>query len=215
MEEKIRLFIADDHQIIIEGLRLLLEQEQDMEVVADALDGQAALEVLRICTVDIAILDIDMPKLDGLKLTEIIREEHPHIKILILTMYNDEEFITNLIQAGTSGYVLKNRGKEELVEAIRKIHGGDTYFGQAVTKTLISALKAPKQKLSDSNVPLTKREIEVLKLIIEGLTTPLISEKLFIANSTVETHRRNLIDKTGVANSKALITWGNKNGYSD
>ena len=215
MEKMIKLFIADDHQITIDGLRLLLEQESDMEVVADALDGQAALEVLSICTVDVAILDIDMPKMDGLKLTQIIREKYPNIKILILTMYNDEEFIRNLIQAGTSGYVLKNRGKEELVEAIRKIYSGDTYFGQAVTNTLISAIKSPKQKLSDSNVPLTKREIEVLKLIIEGLTTPLISDRLFIANSTVETHRRNLIDKTGVANTKALITWGIKNGHSE
>ena len=185
-----------------------------MEVVADALDGQAALEVLSICTVDIAILDIDMPKMDGLKLTQIIREKYPHIKILILTMYNDEEFITNLIQAGTSGYVLKNRGKEELVEAIRKIDGGDTYFGQAVTNTLISAIKSPKKKLSESNIPLTRREVEVLNLIILGKTTPQISDDLFIAHSTVETHRRNLIDKTGVANSKALITWGIKNGYS-
>lgn len=214
MERTIRLFIADDHQITIDGLRLLLAQEEDMEVVADALDGQAALEVLSICTVDIAILDIDMPKMDGLKLTQIIREKYPHIKILILTMYNDEEFITNLIQAGTSGYVLKNRGKEELVEAIRKIDGGDTYFGQAVTNTLISAIKSPKKKLSESNIPLTRREVEVLNLIILGKTTPQISDDLFIAHSTVETHRRNLIDKTGVANSKALITWGIKNGYS-
>lgn len=211
----IRLFIADDHQITLDGLRTLLEQEQDLEVVAEALDGEAALHILSFCEVDVAILDIDMPKMDGLELTQQIREKYPHIKILILTMYNEEEFIRNLIQAGTSGYILKNRGKEELVEAIRKVHTGGQYFGESVTQTLIQGIKSPRKKLSESNIPLTKREIEVLKLIAEGMSTPQISDTLFIAHSTVETHRRNLIDKTGVANSKSLIKWAIKSGYTD
>ncbi|MEO1052675.1 MAG: response regulator transcription factor [Bacteroidota bacterium] len=211
----IKVLLADDHQIVLDGLSLLLDQEDDIEKVDEVQDGELALKVLQVKKVDVAVLDIEMPFMDGIETTKAIRETHPDVKILILTMYNDESFISQLIQAGASGYILKNRGKEELVEAIRKVAGGGEYFGEAVTNTLIASIKKPKKKLSDDIVQLTKREKEVLKLIAEGLSTPQISERLFIAHSTVETHRRNLIDKTGVPNSKALIRYAYQNGLAE
>ncbi len=210
----INVFLADDHQIVLDGLTLLLELEKDMNIVGEALNGKEALKKLKHLEVDIAIIDIEMPQMDGIETTKIIKDSHPNIKVLILTMYNDEEFIKNLIQIGASGYILKNRGKEELVDAIRKIYAGGEYFGEAVVKTLISDLKKQKKEVNKNKVLLTKRETEVLKLISDGLSTPQISEILFIAPSTVETHRRNLIDKIGVPNSKALIRYAFEKGLT-
>lgn len=208
----IRVLIADDHQIILDGLSVLLELEKDIVKVREVTDGALAIKALEVDEIDIAVLDIEMPYLDGIETTKIIRKRFPTIKILILTMYNREDFIKQLIEVGASGYILKNRGKEELVEAIRKLYAGGEYFGEAVTQTLISEIKNRKKLKGTEEVVLTKREKEVLKLISDGLSTPEISTKLFIEPSTVETHRRNLIHKTGVKNSKLLIRYAIENG---
>lgn len=211
----IKVLLADDHQIVLDGLSLLLEMENDIQKVDGVLDGRMVLKVLEYAEVDVAVIDVEMPEMDGIETTIAIKERHPQVKVLILTMYNKEDFIAKLIQAGASGYILKNRGKEELVDAIRKVAKGGEYFGEAVTRALVNSLKTSKKKINNDLVQLTKREEEVLKLIADGLSTPQIAEKLFIAHSTVETHRRNLIDKTGVANSKALIKYAYKNGFMD
>ena len=211
----IKVLLADDHQIVLDGLSLLLEMENDIQKVEGVLDGSMVLKVLEYAKVDVAVIDVEMPNMDGIAATLAIKEKYPQVKVLILTMYNEENFITQLIQAGASGYILKNRGKEELVDAIRKVANGGEYFGEAVTKALVNSIKTPKKRNDNDLVTFTKREEEVLKLIADGLSTPQIAEKLFIAHSTVETHRRNLIDKTGVANSKALIKYAYKNGFMD
>ncbi|MFY0602752.1 MAG: response regulator transcription factor [Flavobacteriaceae bacterium] len=208
----IRILIADDHQIVIDGLKSLIKNEKHISVVAEACDGKQVLQILEDIAIDIAILDIEMPNLDGVQTTIEIRELYPDIKVLILTMYNKAEFIKNIISAGAHGYILKNKGKEELVKAINIINNGDEYFGDAVTKTLITDLKQKEKK--EQQIRLTKREKEVLMLIADGKTTPQISHELFIAASTVETHRRNLIDKTGVSNSKGLVKFALQNNYA-
>ncbi|MEM8565575.1 MAG: response regulator transcription factor [Bacteroidota bacterium] len=208
----IRVVVADDHQMVLDGLKLLLDQEENIETVGEASNGFEVIKILAREQVDVVVLDIEMPKLDGIDTAKRINDEFPEVKILILSMYNNEEFIKSLIQVGVSGYILKNRGREELVEAVNHVAQGGEYFGAAVTKTLISSLKKPK-KSEKEKVQLTRREIDVLKLIAEGLSTPQIGEKLFIAPSTVDTHRRNLIDKTGVPNSKALIRYAIQNGF--
>ena len=181
----IRVLLADDHQIVLDGLSLLLEMENDIQKVDGVLDGRMVLKVLEYAEVDVAVIDVEMPEMDGIETTIAIKEKYPQVKILILTMYNEESFITQLIQAGASGYILKNRGKEELVDAIRKVAKGGEYFGEAVTRTLVNSLKTPKKRSDNDLVQFTKREEEVLKLIADGLSTPQIAEKLFIAHSTV------------------------------
>lgn len=209
--KKIKIIIADDHQIVIDGLKSILSKEVDMEVVETAQNGKEVIEKLDKELVDIIVMDIEMPVLSGVEATEIIREKYPSVKILVLSMYNTGKFVQGLIEIGANGYILKNNGKEELVKAIRFIMEGDEYFGREIEKTLRQSIKRRKENYTE--VKLTNREKEVLKLIAIGDTTPIISEKLFIAHSTVETHRRNLLEKTGVRNSKGLVKYAYENNF--
>lgn len=209
----IKVLLADDHQIVLDGLSMLIENEPDMEKVQEVTDGELVLKVLETVEVDVAVLDIEMPRKDGIETAKAIRDQYPDIKVLILTMYNTKSFIEQLVQAGAVGYILKNRGKEELIDAIRTVSKGSKYFGEAVTETLINSLANNHERNAEPiEVIITKREKEILQLIIQGLSTPQIAKQLFIANSTVESHRRNLIDKTGVSNTKALIAFAYENG---
>lgn len=211
----IKIILADDHQIVLDGLKMLLQEEHNIQLVGEAINGKEVLAILERAEVDIAVLDVEMPLMNGIEASEVIKERFPNTKILILTMYNDQAFIRKLIEIGASGYILKNKGKEELVEAIKDISEGKTYFGREVTNTLISGIQTTVRNKPEKEIPLTKREVDVVKLIADGRSTPQIAEELFIAHSTVETHRRNLIDKTGVPNSKALIKWAIQHGYSE
>lgn len=211
----IRILLADDHQLFLDGLKLLLKEEANINLVAEANNGKEVIDLLTRQEVDIAVLDVEMPQMDGLETSAYIREHYPDTKVLVLTMYNDQAFIRKLIEVGVNGYILKNKGKEELAEAIRDISEGKTYFGREVTNTLISGIQEVIKKKPEKDIPLTRREVDVVRLIADGLSTPQIAERLFIAHSTVETHRRNLIDKTGVPNSKTLIKWAIKHGYSE
>ena len=208
----IKVLIADDHTMVIDGLTMLLSEVENIQVVGKAANGLEALKILEEQEVDIAILDVEMPKLNGIETAEQISEKHPHIRVLILSMYNDQSFIKKLIEIGAYGYILKNKGKEELVDAINSIIDGKKYYGREVVDTLISQIEKGKEKKAD-NIQLTDREIDVLELIAMGHSTPQIAQKLFIAPSTVETHRRHLIEKTGVPNSKGLIRWAIEKGY--
>jgi len=208
---KIKIIIADDHQIVIDGLKSILSKEIDMEVVKTAKNGEEVIDNLEKELVDIIVMDIEMPILTGIEATEIIKNKYPSVKILILSMYNTAKFVQSLIEIGANGYILKNNGKEELVKAIRFIMEGDEYFGREVEKTLRQSLKRKKENYTE--VKLTAREKEVLKLIAIGDTTPIIAKKLFIAHSTVETHRRHLLEKTGVRNSKSLVKYAYENGF--
>lgn len=206
----INILIADDHEIVVEGLRSLLENEKNIAIIGEANNGEEVLPILQDNTINVAVLDISMPKMDGLDLTKFIKSNHPDVKILILTMHNEIGFIRRIIEAGADGYILKNKGKEELVRAIHTLYEGNEYLGEEVTKTLFSSIR-------NSNVygeiKFTKREKEVLKLIANGNTTKEIAEILPIAPTTIETYRRNLIEKTGVKNSKALVKFAIENGY--
>ena len=206
----IKVIIADDHQIVVDGLVSILEDEQDINVVGTAITGNQVLSLLSSKEIDIAILDIEMPGITGSVLSEIIARDYPNIKVLILSMYKNTEIVERIISTGVKGYILKNRGSEELVKAIKYINQeyinqGQSYIGQEITDVVISALKNTKNKINKPKVVLTKREKEVLTLISRGMTSIEIGKKLFIAPSTVDTHRRNLIEKLDVKNSKELI----------
>lgn len=207
----INLLVADDHQVVIDGLRSLLSLEADFNVVGEALNGKMVLEALKDQKVDVVLLDINMPVMDGIETAKFMREHYPDVKILILTMYNKPEFIRNILEAGASGYVLKNAGKEELIDAIRKVEKGEEYFSISVTKTMMESFRSG----SDSNkVELTKRERGVLTLIAEGDKTSEIAEKLLISTHTVDTHRYNLLSKLNIKNTAGLVRYAIKNGFT-
>jgi len=208
----INIILADDHQIVREGLISLLDDAPMIMCHGEAKNGQEALDLLvKHKGIDIAVLDIEMPVMDGVEATRQIKAKYPEVKVLILTMYTKHEFITSLIKEGASGYILKERGREELINAIQAVYRGEHYFGERVTSKLIEGMRQrPRPSEQEKIVKLTKREKEVLKLIAEGMTTPQISARLFIAHSTVETHRRNLIDKLDVPNSKGLVAYAVK-----
>ncbi|WP_456438569.1 response regulator [Psychroserpens sp.] len=207
----INIVIADDHKIVLEGLSSLIALNNDMSVVGEAINGKEVLTILKAIKVDIVVLDIEMPEMNGVEAAKIIRKDYPEVKVLILTMYNEIGFIRKIAETGAHGYILKNRGKEELIEAILTVFEGGQYFGKEVTKTMFSGMK--KEGMA-GEIHLTKREKEILKLIADGYTTPKISQQLSIAPTTVETHRRNLIEKTGVPNTKGLVRFAIENGYT-
>lgn len=209
MKNKIRVLIADDHQIMLDGLNSVLKDVTHIEVVSSVNNGEEVMEFLRQNRdgVDVAVLDIEMPVMDGLEAAKKIKKHYSNIKILILTMYKDEAFITQLARIGVSGYILKLQGRSELVNAIDTIYSGEEYYDRRVANILLDSIKKPQ------SIKLTNREIEVLRLIGRGYTTPQISKEFGIAESTVNTHRRNLIDKLGVSNSRGLVRYAVENGY--
>ncbi len=209
----IKVLLVDDHQIILDGLSLLIEAEPNMEKVNEVTTCKQALSVLEIYEVDVAVVDIELKdEMDGIALTGIIKEKYPEVQILILTMHDELTHIKECIRAGASGYILKNRGREEFVKAVSAVYRKEDYLGDKIATALMMELKEPKSKKKDQ-IHLTKREKEILCMIVQGMTAPLISEKLFIAVSTVETHRKNLKSKTESPNTKNLITWAITNGY--
>jgi len=210
----IKVLLADDHEIVTDGLSSILKNETDICVVASAKNGDEAVQYIEKNDVDVAVLDINMPKMTGIEATRLIRANH-QTKVLILSMYDTFEFIDELIDAGCQGYILKNRGREELVKAIRRVHSGQTYYGKRVTDKILEDRLKPKKEKNTIPVNLTKREKEVLKLIALEFTSPEISEKLFITEATVNTHRRNLISKLGVRSSMGLVRYALEQGMLD
>ncbi len=207
----IKVLLADDQTMFLDGLQALLVQEQNIEIVGSVTDGEKVTDFLdKNNEVDVLILDIEMPKRNGIETTKLIRQDHrlKDIKILILTMYNEKNFIVKLIEAGANGYILKNKSKEELVQAIHNVYSGKSHFGLEV----LSKATSTKSEL-DKAVELTDREHEVLCLIAEGKTTREIAAMLYISEPTVNTHRRNLLRKLEFPNDKYLVRYAIKQGY--
>jgi DNA-binding NarL/FixJ family response regulator len=208
----INIIIADDHEIFLEGLISLLEAQDNIRIVGKANTGKGVIPLLEAHEdVDIAVLDVSMPEMDGTETAKIIKKHFPKVKILILTMYKEIGIIKRILEAGADGYIIKNKGSEELITALEMIHAGGNHFGAEVTEALV---KSVQSKHIVGEIKLTKREKDVLKLIALGDSSKVISEKLYIAVTTVNTHRKNLIEKTGVRNSKELIRYAIENGYA-
>ncbi|MCD4732341.1 MAG: response regulator transcription factor [Bacteroidales bacterium] len=199
----INILIVDDHQVVLDGIQSMLEQEEGISITGKLMNGPDALEFLKNNPVDVALIDINMPGMDGIELCKAIQKMHPDIKVLTLTTFNEVSFITNMMKNGASGYLLKNTTKEELITAIKTIQKGEQYLTHEVQEKLISASFGKKDT---AFIPkLTRREKEVLKLILEEFTTKEIAEKLFISTATVETHRLHLLNKLGVRNTAGLV----------
>lgn len=201
----INLLIADDHQIFLDGLQSLLDGEEGISVSGQARNGREVLTFLKTETPQIVLMDINMPVMNGLEATRKVVEEHPEVKVIMLTMHERADYITQMIEAGASGYLLKNSSRTDLVNGIRTVAGGGTYYSQEVTQAVMDNLrKSAKQKSRQEAAALTPREIEVLKLITKENTTAEIAEALFISTHTVESHRKNLLSKLGKKNTAGL-----------
>ncbi|MBX0289036.1 response regulator transcription factor [Hymenobacter sp. HSC-4F20] len=205
----IRIFLVDDHTIVREGLRAALVSEPTLEVVGEAGNGQELLDQLPSTPTDVVMLDLNMPVLDGLATTRRLQEEYPTLRILVLSMIHHERNIGQLLDAGAHGYVLKNVAKDEIVAAIHAVASGRQFLCSEIglhmlRKVLNQSSAAPDGSIKKPN-DLSNREREVLQLIAEGLTTNEIAEKLFTSKRTIETHRQNIIEKTQVKNTAALI----------
>lgn len=203
--------IVDDHQLFRSGLISLMDSFQDIEVIGEAGNGQELLNLLEDQKPDVVLMDLNMPVMDGIETTKAIKAKFPEIKIVILTMQDEDKFIVHLIDQGANGYLLKNSHPDEMVHAIRTVVEQEQYFNQMTSQVLLNSLREGRkkhQKPTFSNqLELTRREKEVLQLICEGLSNSEISEKLFISIRTVEGHRSNLLNKTDTRNSAGLVAY--------
>lgn len=211
----IKLLLTDDHVIVRDGLKTLLKNETNISVTAEASNGQEALNILREHVIDVIILDINMPGLDGLKTSAIINEKYPDVKIIALTMYQEMNMVETMFKNGSKAYLMKSCSREELINAINGVMGGKEYLDEALRTDFASYLNKPPQKNSKTGTSVSKREKEVLQLISEEMTTSEIAKQLFISVTTVETHRKNMLKKLGVRNTAGLMRYAFENSLVD
>ena len=211
----INLLIADDHQLLIDGIKAALSGTEDINIVAEVYNGYQVLEKLDSgLHVDIILMDINMPKLDGLSATKMVHKKYPEVRVIALSQYDEKRFVKQMVKNGAWGYLLKDSGRDILLAAIRTVHGGQNYFCERLSMRLIS--QELKMEDTKSLLPkLTDREIEILRLIGRELSSQEIADKLFISFHTVESHRANLMSKAGVKNTAGLIRWATENDFLD
>lgn len=215
MSEKIRLLLADDHAVLRSGLRLLLSEQPDMEVVGEAADGEEVIQKTRELQPDIVLLDITMPGVSGLEAMDRIKKENPEVKIVVLTMHDDESYMERIMTSGGSGYVLKKAADTELLQAIRSVQQGGVYLHPTMTRILVGAFvsKSRQQdKQTHLESKLSEREREVLKLIAQGYTNKEIADMIFLSVKTVETHKAHIMDKLELRSRAELVRYALDNG---
>ncbi len=211
---KIKVFLADDHQVLREGIRLLLEKVTDMEMVGEADNGGEAVAKVSQLMPDIVLMDITMPGLNGLEATRQIKQRHPSIKVLILTMHETDQYLSEMLEVGASGYVVKTTTSRELISAIRAVHQGDVYLYPSIARMLVGdylqRVKSGEEKTSYNG--LTPREREILKYIAEGKQNKDIAQLLVISVRTVQAHRSNLMEKLGAHDRTQLVKYAIRKG---
>lgn len=212
----INILLVDDHDIVRDGIQMLLEDEVGFNIIAEAENGSKAIEACKNYNVDLIIMDINMPEMNGIEATEKIKEAFPEVKVLALTMMDEDQHIRQMIEAGASGYILKSSDKIELVEAITSILDGQHYFSDDATQSVMMDLvRGTTENKKSDPASLTDREKEVLELIVEQNTNQEIADKLYISTRTVDAHRRNLLQKTGAKNTAGLVTYAIKHDLVD
>lgn len=211
---EIKIILADDHQIIIDGLESLLSSQENYTVIRKVNNGTELLNDVALFNPDLVISDIEMPGLNGIEASKLLKKRHPDIKIIILSMFNEPSLIKQLIQAGVDGYLTKTSDQQELLSGIKRVISGQKYFGSDVTIALSNTTQVTDQAEGDFDkiAQLSERENEILKLVCEGLNNKEIGEKLYISHRTVDTHRTNLMRKLDVHSVVELIRFAIRNG---
>jgi DNA-binding NarL/FixJ family response regulator len=211
----IKIMLIDDHQIVRDGIKVLLESLENVEVIGEASNVAELLEKLKDVQPDIIVTDISMPDISGIELTKIINEDkkYANIKILILSMYTNEDFVFNAIKAGAKGYLPKNTTRKELFEAVNTIYNGDEYFSESISNIILKSYikKVKSDENGEKKEALSIREIEILKLFAEGKANQEIADKLFISIRTVESHKNHIMQKLALKTTVDLLKFAIKN----
>lgn len=212
--KKIKIILADDHAMIRDGIKSLLSKNKDLMIAGEAANGREVVALYHSVAPDLVIMDISMPDMNGMDAAQLILQHDGEAKIIMLSMYDDEEYISRCMESGVKGYVVKNETGGELDHAIKTVLKGQSYFSQQVQKVIFNqySISVGKKNSKEPEVRLTSREVEIVQLIAEGLTSHEMAEKLFISPRTVETHRANLMKKMGVKNSIELVKKAEKMG---
>jgi two-component system nitrate/nitrite response regulator NarL len=214
--KNIKILIADDHEVVRDGLKNILVNLGNVSVVAEVANGEDAVSAYDTTKPDLVIMDISMPGMNGIEATRIIKENDPNAKILVLTMHDNQEYLNQIIRSGAKGFVLKNTDKEELLDAVKAVAAGENFFSKDISKLIIDNYirSAKDSDRSDTykEVPLTKREIEILKFIAEGNSNQEIANKLYISYNTVDTHRKNIMHKLSIKNTAGLVRYAIEKG---
>ncbi len=211
MGERIRILIADDHALVREGTRRILEQEQDLEVVAEAADGEEAVALAGRLAPDVAVIDIGMPRVNGIEATRRIKEQHPEIGVLVLTVHDDDPYVYAILEAGAAGYLLKDVRGSELVEAVRSVRAGEAVLHPAIARKVLARFRAAGAV--EGGVPLTEREVEVLRLAARGLSNKQIGARLGLSARTVQVHLGRIFRKLRVASRTEAVIHGLRRGW--
>ncbi|MFO8006924.1 MAG: response regulator transcription factor [Candidatus Brocadiia bacterium] len=210
----IRVLVADDHRIVREGLGALIEELPNMEVVGEARDGRTAMRLVEELVPDIVLMDVAMPDLNGIEATRKIASEHPLVKVIALSMHSESQFVARMLEAGASGYMLKEGAFEELAAAIEEVSAGHTYLCPMIAGPLVEDYLRRLDGSQDMDDPLSPREREVLQLLAEGLTTRQIARRLDISPKTVETHRARIMDKLDIRSIAELTKYAIRQGLT-
>ncbi len=210
---KIRVTLADDHPVVLAGIKALIEAVPEMELVGEASDGRAALQLVKATSPDVAVIDVSMPLLTGVDLARAMSEQCPQVKILVLTAHEDRAYAQQLLQAGVRGYLLKRSAAEELVRAIRIVYAGDLHIDPAIAGKLLSGVGAGTAKLAPGN--LSQREEEVLKLAAQGFSHKEAAVKLALSVKTVETYKARAAEKLGLRTRAEIVRYGASRGWLD
>jgi DNA-binding NarL/FixJ family response regulator len=214
MNRKLRVYLADDHAVVREGLRALIERQPDMEVIGEAGDGRTALEQATDLHPDVVVMDVSMPEMTGTEATERLRAAAPEIKVLALTVHEDKGYLRQLLRAGASGYILKRAAATELVHALRAVASGGLYLDPTLAQQVIGGLlHRPLGRGAPPSDELSERELEVLRLIAEGHSNKEIAARLDISVKTVETYKARSMEKLGLENRAAIVAYAVQRGW--
>lgn len=211
----IKILLADDHELIRTGIRNLIGSNKDFSIVGEAGDGEESIRCVKELNPDVVIIDISMPKLSGIEVTKHLREHFPSVKVLVLTMHENVEYVYQIFKSGAGGYLLKNAGKDEIASAIYAVARGERFFSPRISELMLSEYmkQAERRDHPESAGTLTKREAEILGLIARGLNNQQISEQLFISPRTVDTHRTNIMQKLDIHDAANLVRYALEHGY--
>lgn len=207
MAEQIRIFLVDDHQVLLEGIHSLLSQVPELSVCGKASSARAALAMMEGNVPDVLLTDVQMPGMDGEELTREVLRRFPNVRVCALSMLGDAEAIGRLLDAGVTGYILKNTGQDELLKAIHSVARGELYFSDEVSAEMMRAMAVRKEAVHAAMPVLTPREVEIVRLIAKEYSNARIAESLFISERTVETHRKNIFRKTGTKSVVGLLKY--------